>query len=125
MRYTSIVTGEDGRTRFVDVDVDVTRVDYAPPAMPLDVSPSERATSVSYVRFPAGWVGDWHPAPHRQFLALLSGELTAETADGEVRALPAGSVLLVEDTTGRGHRSWVSSEEPVIAIVTVAPGPGA
>jgi len=122
MRYTRIVTGDDGETRFADAEPGYTRVDYAPPAEPLDVGPALVATQVSFVRFPAGWVGEWHAAPHRQFLAIMQGELTAETGDGEVRVFPAGTVLRVEDTTGRGHKSWVSSAGPVEALVTVAPG---
>jgi quercetin dioxygenase-like cupin family protein len=122
MRYARIVTGADGETRFVDAEAAYTRVDYAPPAQPLDAGVAMEATQVSFVRFPAGWVGEWHAAPHRQFLAIMAGELTAETGDGEVRVFPAGTVLRVEDTTGRGHRSWVSSACAVEALVTVAPG---
>ena len=34
---------------------------------------------------------------------LLTGEVEFETSDGDIRRLPAGSVVLAEDTTGKGH----------------------
>ena len=36
---------------------------------------------------------------------LLDGEIEIETGDGEKRRFSGGDILLVEDTTGRGHRT--------------------
>jgi hypothetical protein len=48
---------------------------------------------------------DWHPAPRRQLIALLDGEIEIEVGDGEIRRFSGGDLLLVEDTEGRGHRT--------------------
>lgn len=48
---------------------------------------------------------DWHVAPQRQFILLLDGAIEIETSDGERRVFRGGEVLLLEDTTGRGHRT--------------------
>lgn len=48
---------------------------------------------------------DFYPAPHRQFIILLNGEIQIETSDGDIRTFSAGDILLVEDTTGEGHRT--------------------
>lgn len=48
---------------------------------------------------------DWHPAPERQYIVLLDGEIEIEVSSGERRRFRGGDVLLVEDTTGRGHRT--------------------
>lgn len=48
---------------------------------------------------------DWHAAPRRQLVVLLDGEIEIEVGDGEVRRFRGGEVLLLEDTTGRGHRT--------------------
>lgn len=48
---------------------------------------------------------DFHNAPARQYIALMDGEIEIETSAGEVRVFRPGDVLLVEDTTGKGHRS--------------------
>jgi hypothetical protein len=48
---------------------------------------------------------DFHNAPERQFVILLDGEIEIETSSGERRRFSAGEILLVEDTTGNGHKS--------------------
>jgi hypothetical protein len=46
---------------------------------------------------------DFYTAPTRQFAVALSGTVEYETSDGEIRRQAPGSVVLVEDTQGRGH----------------------
>ena len=63
------------------------------------------ATSVIFRENPPGYDYDWHYAPRRQFIVLLDGEIEVEVTSGEKRRFKGGDVLLVEDTTGTGHRS--------------------
>ena len=70
---------------------------------------------------PSGWHGDWHPAPRRQFSCNLAGEVEVTASDGETRLFLPGDVLLLEDTTGKGHKTKVTSEEDfIIAVVQLA-----
>jgi len=78
--------------------------------------------------FPASWynicyvpsgMSDWHNPPQRLLSLWLTGEVEFETSDGDIRRLPAGSVVLAEDTTGKGHISRHSSEGQL--VVHVAP----
>jgi quercetin dioxygenase-like cupin family protein len=62
---------------------------------------------MTVISSPAGWQGDWHPAPRRQVMFVLAGELEVRVSDGEVRRFGPGAMLLVEDTTGTGHVSSV------------------
>lgn len=48
---------------------------------------------------------EFHNAPQRQFIMLLDGEIEIETSLGVKRVFSPGQVLLVEDVTGKGHRS--------------------
>ncbi len=48
---------------------------------------------------------DFHNAPQKQYILLLYGGVEIETSLGEVRQFPTGSVLLVEDVEGKGHRT--------------------
>ena len=48
---------------------------------------------------------DFHTAPQKQYIILLDGEIQIETSLGEVRNFGAGDVLLVEDVSGKGHRT--------------------
>jgi hypothetical protein len=48
---------------------------------------------------------DFHTAPQRQYIILLDGGIEIETSLGEKRNFNAGEVLLVEDITGKGHKT--------------------
>ena len=48
---------------------------------------------------------DWHPAPRRQYIINLDAGVEITASDGESRKIGAGEVILVEDTTGKGHLS--------------------
>ena len=118
MKYTKIFSDEEGETHFEDVEVELESINYAPPAPPLNLSSFNPATQYAIAVAPSGWLGDWHPTPHRQILFYLSGEVEVQVSDGKVRRFGAGSILLVEDTTGKGHVSKVvSSSDNVVGVV--------
>ena len=48
---------------------------------------------------------DFHVAPQKQYIILLDGAIEIETSLGEKRVFRAGEVLLLEDTTGKGHKT--------------------
>lgn len=118
MQYVRVYADADGESHFEDVAVPMQAVDFAPPAPPINVSAFTPAAAYSFLSSPPSWYGDWHPTPRRQIIFYLTGEIEAETSDGEVRRFGPGSVTLVEDTTGKGHRSQViGSADVVLAVV--------
>ena len=48
---------------------------------------------------------DFHTAPQKQYIILLNGEIEIETSLHQKRKFSGGDVLLVEDTTGKGHKT--------------------
>src|SRR5918994_4963680 len=105
MRYIRVYADEVGESHIEDLALVFSPVAFAPPAPPLHLSPLLLATGARFVHFPAGWDGDWHLTPHRQLFVFLSGEVEGETSDGAHRRLGPGDAALLEDTTGKGHRS--------------------
>lgn len=121
MVYVRLYTDANGESHFEDIDAEFKSVDYAPPAPLLDLLNFGPAEHCSLLKVPVGLVADWHPAPFRQIHFYLSGVIEAETSDGEKRRFGPGSIVLVEDTTGRGHKSRVvGSSEVLIAVVKLA-----
>jgi hypothetical protein len=121
MKYTRLYSDDNGESHFEDLEIDFHTVDFAPPAPPLEISAFGSAEQCFILRAKPDWKGDWHPAPFRQLHFYLSGEIEAETSDGEIRRIGAGRIALVEDITGRGHRSRVIGlEDIVIAVVKLA-----
>ena len=120
MQYSRMYTDAAGESHFDDVGLEFAMANFAPPAPPMLVSSFVPATRVGFLRFPVGWNGDLHPAPRRQFFLALAGEFEIMTSDGAVRRFPPGSVLLGEDTTGKGHAArLLGQKEGLAAIVQV------
>ncbi len=121
MNYTRIYCDADGESHFDDVSVNVAPVDFAPPAPPLNMAAPLKAERMILCAFPAAWVGNWHPTPRRQFYIQLSGELEVTVSDGEKRRFSSGSLILLEDTTGRGHLTRVAGSTLVEAVFVQLP----
>jgi uncharacterized cupin superfamily protein len=72
---------------------------------------------VTRIRFGSrapGVMQDWHPAPQRQFVIILSGSLEIGFEDGSRKVFGPGDARLVEDTTGKGHTTIALGNEPCI-----------
>ncbi|MCA8973261.1 MAG: hypothetical protein KDC98_01000 [Planctomycetes bacterium] len=63
------------------------------------------AAEAVVVELPAGLDQDWHGAPDRQLVVVLSGRLEVEVGDGSRRQWGPGEAFLADDLTGQGHRT--------------------
>ncbi len=88
-------------------EIALRSTDFAPPAPPMEVSSMEPAAGWRFLHLPPRWVGDWHPTPNRLWIFCLAGEMEFEASDRTVNRVGPGGAMLLEDTTGRGHRSRV------------------
>lgn len=100
MKVTRLFTGEDKETHFETIDYElfdngeIGKLSKKIPVKDLIF----RETGGDYYF-------DFHPAPQKQFIVLLDGEIEIETGLGEKRRFSSGEILLVEDTFGRGHKT--------------------
>jgi hypothetical protein len=67
---------------------------------------------------------DWHPAPRRQWVIILSGELQIGLGDGTIMRFGPGDARLVEDTRGRGHTTRVVGAGPCLMVYVPLADPG-
>jgi hypothetical protein len=58
----------------------------------------------------------WHNAPTPQYIVYLEGEVEIEIDNGEKQHFFPGDILLVEDTTGKGHISRALSAGSSLVI---------
>lgn len=63
------------------------------------------ARHISFRWTPGDMNFDFHPAPRRRLVVMMTGALEITTTEGEVRVFRPGDLLEVADTTGSGHRS--------------------
>jgi len=117
MKYTRLYATEDGASHFADVELEFAEVTHVPLAPPLHLSEMFSATQCSFMKAPAGWKSDWHPSAARNLFVVLSGEWEVTASDGVSQRFTAGDLLLVEDTSGKGHQSRVVSAVESVAVM--------
>lgn len=107
MELVRIYTGDDGQSHFEDVDIDLTEMGLG--GRLSDLWPGK---GVQFREVGGDYNLDWHTAPRRQLVVNLTGSVEVEVADGTVRRMGPGSILLAEDLTGQGHLSRNVDGEP-------------
>lgn len=117
MRYARLFADDSGESHFDDIEIEFTATDYVPSAAPVGFSGTLPASHVTFMRAPARWASDLHVSSARSMFVVLSGEWEVTASDGESRRFAVGSALLVEDTTGAGHSSRVTSDADSVAVV--------
>ncbi len=108
MKVARTYCDEAGETHFGEAEIDFESIQIAPLANTVEASKLTPATGYRFIRNTAceldEWDG-WHPAPCRQLVVLLRGELETEVSDGELMRWGPGDLVLVEDVKGKGHRN--------------------
>ena len=100
MRIHNLYTDAQGQSHFRDIEVE-----WAEEGPAGKLSKRLPATGIIFRETRAEYDLDWHPAPRRQYIVNLDAGVQITASDGEVRVIGAGEVILVEDTTGKGHLS--------------------
>lgn len=113
IEYLRIFADSDGCSHFETLNIELNLNDYAPPATPLNISSLEFAEACVFLELPVGWFGDWHPTPVRQWLILMTGECEFEVGAGQCCRRKAGDAVMLDDTSGKGHRTRVIGDVPV------------
>ena len=108
---------DNGETNFGTTELVLTQQDFAPPATPFLASDGQPATRFIMIRLPPGWVGEQHVSPKKQILFCLSGSVRITCSTGAVEVLTAGMGIAMSDIVGKGHKSEVTSAEPVNAVI--------
>ena len=104
--FLRIYADNKGETHMQDVDIALLPKEVFAGCPPLHISETLRASGCRFLRVPAGLhVVDWHNPSCRKLVIWLTGVVEFETSDGDIRRAAAGSVVLAEDTTGKGHIS--------------------
>jgi hypothetical protein len=111
MKVTRIYTGADNDSHFEEIDVDLKLNGDT------EASELQPATGILFRRAPAHHLNDFHPAPKRQYVITLSGQVEIETSDGTVKRFGPGDVMLADDTTGRGHITRVVGDQPRVYVM--------
>ena len=97
---TRVYSDAKGESRFEDVLIpliDAGEIGFLSDELP--------AKGIIFREVKPSYDYTFHNAPQKQYLILIDGVIEIETSLGEKRTFKAGDVLLLEDTSGKGHRT--------------------
>jgi len=100
MEITRIFPDSNGETHFAKFDIPIR--DSGEIGM---LSQLQKATGIIFRETPGDYDFSWHNAPRRQFVIILKGEVDFTVSDGETLRFGSGDIVLLEDTSGKGHCS--------------------
>ncbi|MCB1476080.1 MAG: cupin [Rhodobiaceae bacterium] len=109
MKYHHLYADSAGESHWRQVAIALEERVFAPPAKGIRVSDGESVSSLMFLTLPAGWNEPVHPTPQKQALICLAGSVRATASDGEIRDIGPGDVWLMDDLTGKGHHTEVTS----------------
>ena len=105
MAIYRLFSGDDGESHFEEMDITVH------PALE-----NIEALKGIFLRKHVSDFQDFHPAPDKRWLAVISGAIRMEMGNGTSGRFGPGDILRITDTTGRGHKSWWE-DDPVYAVM--------
>jgi hypothetical protein len=100
MKITRIYADADGETHFGELDIPLS--DSGAIGM---LSQLQTATGIIFRETSGEYDYAWHNTPRRQYVIILDGGVDFTVSDGETRRFGGGDVVLLEDTSGKGHVS--------------------
>jgi hypothetical protein len=83
--------------------------------------PLRGATGATFLYLKRAAVEDWHRAPRRMYLIAVQGMSEVTAGDGEVRRFGPGSIMLMDDLTGKGHITRAVGDVDHIALTIPVP----
>ena len=113
LNYTRLGVNDSGETYFAEESIELN---LWPSGLAM-VSLTEPSESIRYFKAMPGWqMLELHYAPKRQYLLVLQGVLEIHTSTEQIKQFKQGSILLVEDTYGKGHRTRNAGNEDLVLV---------
>lgn len=117
LKYYHLYTDEDGESHFQELDFKFQSLPNIEDHASIMVSVLQNVKGAMMYRMKPGIVEDWHTAPRKQFNFVVQGQADITASDGQVMRLTPGTVLLIDDTTGKGHITASVGDEDHIALM--------
>jgi hypothetical protein len=106
LQIIRVYTGDDGESHFETL----TPEEFE------RIANNKGNGSIDLLRRSSPSFSDYHTAPRRQYVVILSGIAEFETADGSIARMNPGDVLVAEDLTGHGHIARGIGDQPRVSL---------
>jgi quercetin dioxygenase-like cupin family protein len=112
MKIIRVHHGIDGHSHFEDIEWATTPI----PSGAYVRTDTRLAGITMFAIQPPGFFADWHPAPSRRLVTMVSGAAEVSVSDGATRTINAGDIILFEDVDGPGHTMRVIGNVDRVAL---------
>ncbi|HUN57046.1 MAG TPA: hypothetical protein VMU41_02950 [Candidatus Binataceae bacterium] len=117
MKVTRFFATAEGESRFEEVEIPITDPRRDEFGFVMHQSGAFTSPSIRFVELPVGLDQGWHHAPARQIVVLLKGTMEVGTSDGQKRQWSAGTAVIADDLTGKGHVTRVIEGPALVMFV--------
>ena len=111
MKYTHIFTLSNGETSCRLISAELKKADFVKNSQQVAIKDFGDAKNLKFCSLPRGWDGGWHNSPVKQFVIGVSGAIQITCSDNSKVIIGEGDVVLLEDLTGKGHHTEVTSNQ--------------
>jgi hypothetical protein len=119
VKITQFVTTDNGGSRFEELEIALDQERIGADGFTLMASAVFSSSTACFVTLPSGLDQDWHQAPARQLVILLSGSVEVTTTDSEVRRWHTGDMFLASDVVGQGHKTRTIDGPATVLFVPI------
>lgn len=118
--FQHLYTGVDGETHFAERQFAFEHRQDIEGRGGITISELKEVKGAAIYRLKQGMVEDWHTAPRKQFGFVIQGQADITASDGQVLRLAPGSIILIDDVTGKGHiTASVGEDDHIVLMVPV------
>ncbi len=100
MKILRLYSNKDGDSVFEEIELSLKNMGIIG-----SMSEPVEVDRLIFRETPADYDYDFHCAPEKQYIVFLDGKTEITTSLGDKRVFTSGDILLVEDTTGKGHKT--------------------
>jgi hypothetical protein len=115
--YLHLYADSKGESHFKQAELSFSPIQRAGQSGGPLAHPLTGTEGAMFLRLKSGAQEDWHTAPRKWFLIVVQGISEVTASDGEKRQLTPGMMMLMDDTTGKGHQTRTVGPEDHVAVV--------
>jgi hypothetical protein len=117
MKLTRFVATAEGGSCFEEVDIPLDVERAGADGFTFMSSAAFTSDCVCFVSLPADLNQEWHQAPTRQLVQIISGTVEVTTTDNEARRWSSGEFFIAADISGQGHRTRVIDGPAIVIFI--------
>jgi quercetin dioxygenase-like cupin family protein len=122
LHYWHLYSDAQGVSHFKQEEIAFKAAPVPGLAKPPIAANLDGANGATFLLLHPSQVEDWHKAPKKQFLIVVQGASQVTAGDGTIKEFHVGDIILMDDTTGKGHiTKGLGTTDHIALVIPVTP----